>query len=214
MIGNKSNLQAERAGDAGFDGNSAASLARASRDDIAVSRGDVVDRAESVLDGGAGGVGNAQGSSRGELVELDATGTGHGEVRGLEVRLLGEKEDNAALLAGVALRNIKVEDGAVASAQIGVVLSSVRSAGLILVDGDDGVRGLVSTTTKGSLASLAVSVATRGAARSRSRGCRLGASGLRTGGLRACGLRSRRLRSSRRLGGLRGRSSSGGSDGD
>lgn len=150
-------LKTEAASGAGENGDGRSSLAGTGGDDIAVSRGNVVNHAEVALNSRAGSVADAQGSRGGKLVELDTAGSGHGEVRSLKLSLGREQEDNAALLASVAGRNIEVEDGAVAGAQVGVVLSSVGSAGGVLVDGDDGMRGLVSTS-EGSLASVAVSV--------------------------------------------------------
>lgn len=89
------------------------------------------------------------------MVELDTTGTRQGEVRGNELGLVGEEEDDTALFASVAGGDVKVEDGAVAGAQVSIVLGSVGSAGRVLVDGDDSVRSLVSTG-KGGLASVSV----------------------------------------------------------
>ena len=150
-------LKAKAACGAGEDGNGRSSLASTGGDKVAVSRSNIVNHTEVALDSRAGSVGDAQGSRGGELVELDTARSGHGEVRGNELRLVGEEEDDAALLASVAGRNIEVEDSAVAGAQVGVVLGSVGSAGGVLVDGDDGMRGLVGAR-EGGLASVSVSI--------------------------------------------------------
>lgn len=119
--------EAEGAGGTGEDGNGRSSLAGTGGDNIAVSGGDVVDHAEVALDSRAGSVANAQGSRGGELVELDTAGAGHGEVRGLELRLHGEEEDDTALLARVAGGDVEVEDSAVARAKVRVVPSAIGS---------------------------------------------------------------------------------------
>lgn len=193
--------EAERSGGAGKDGKGRSSLAGTSGDDVAVSRGNVVDRTEVALDSRAGAVADVQGSRGGELVELDTAGAGHGEVRGLELGLGGEEEDNAALLAGVAGGDVKVEDSAVAGAQVGVVLGAVGSAGGVLVDGDDGVRGLV-RAGKVSLASVAVAISIAVTA------CSTAGMGRWSRGRRS-GLRGGRSRRGRSAGCGRGRLGSG-----
>lgn len=147
-------LQFEAASGAGEDGNGGSSLAGTGGDNVAVSRGNAADCVKGGLDSRAGSVGNAQGSRGSELVELDTAGTRQGEVRGGELGLVGEEEDDGALLASVAGGDVEVEDSAVAGAQVGIVLSSVRSARRVLVDGDDGVRSLVSAG-EGSRANVA-----------------------------------------------------------
>jgi hypothetical protein len=157
--------QAESTSAASENRHGSASLASTGCNHVAVSRHSVVNHAQIALDSGAGGVVDVERSSRGELVELDTTGARHGEVRGLKVRLLGEEEDEAALLASVARGDVKVEDGAVAGAQVGKVLGTVRGARHILVDGDDGVRGLVGTG-QGGRATLTIAVSIAISARS------------------------------------------------
>jgi len=149
-------LEVEGAGGAGEDRDGGTSLASTGGDNVAVSGHNVVNHAKSALGSGAGSVADVQRSRRAKLVELDTAGTRHGEVRGNELVLVGEEEDDAALLARVAGGNVEVEDSAVARAQVSIVLSSVGSLRRVLVDRDDGVRGLVSAG-EGGLASVSVS---------------------------------------------------------
>lgn len=58
--------------------------------------------------------------------------------------MLGEEENYAACLACIRGRNVKVEDGAVAATDVGIVLGAVRLGGGLAVNRDDGVRSLVS----------------------------------------------------------------------
>jgi hypothetical protein len=184
--------QAKATSAAGKDGHGGASLASTSGDHVAVSRGSIGNHAEVGLDSRASRVVDVERSSRGKLIELDTTRARHGEAGGLELGLLGEEEDDAALLAGVARGDVEVKDGAVAGAQVGKVLSSVGGAGHVLVDGDDGVRGLVGTTGRSAAGS-------RGRHRGwRCRGCRLGSGGGRRSwhrGRRSRGRRGRGRRS-------------------
>jgi len=94
--------QAKSTSAASKDRHGSAGLASTSGDHVAVSRHNVVNHAKVALDSRASGVVDVQRSSRGELVELDTTGARHGEVRGLKINLLGEEEDETALLASVA----------------------------------------------------------------------------------------------------------------
>lgn len=137
-------LKVEGTSGAGEDGDGGTSLAGTGGDNVAVSRGNAADCVKSALDSRGGSVGNAQGSRGSELVEGDTAGTRQAEVRGGELGLVGEEEDDGALLASVAGGDVEVEDGAVAGADVSIVLGSVAGAGRVLVDGDDGVRSLVS----------------------------------------------------------------------
>lgn len=60
---------------------------------------------------GSVGVGSALSSRAGELLEVKTASTRDGVRRGDEVLLLGEEEDHSASLAGIACRNVEVEDG-------------------------------------------------------------------------------------------------------
>lgn len=105
------------------------------------SRGDGSDHGSTL---GGRVVGGGERSGRGERLEVQATRTRGGVGGGGELRLSGPEEDDRALLAGVAVGNVKVEDGAVTVSDPGVVLGAVGFVRGGRVDGYDGVRGLVS----------------------------------------------------------------------
>lgn len=75
-----------------------------------------------------------------KLLELNTTVARLGDERGLELGLGGESEDELALLALVALRNIEIENSAVAIADVGVVLSTVGGVRVVAINGDDQAR--------------------------------------------------------------------------
>jgi len=75
-----------------------------------------------------------------KLLELNTTVARLGDERGLELGLGGESEDELALLALVALRNIEIKDSAVAVTDVGVVLSTVGSVRVVAINGDDQAR--------------------------------------------------------------------------
>ncbi len=115
---------------------------------VRVSGGDG-DLAEVGLLAGLVVVGGALGGSRLELGKVELAVAGNGEAGRLEVLLLGEEEDEAALLALVAGGDVKVKDGgdvAVDDAKEGRAGGRV---GLGLVDGDDEVRELVGAAQVG-----------------------------------------------------------------
>lgn len=92
----------------------------------------------------------------GLVVERGATGSGvlelgkvklavpvKGKGRRLEVLLLGEEEDEAALLAGIAAGNVKVENGRDLVANFTKVRCALGGVRVRLVNGDDEVRELI-----------------------------------------------------------------------
>lgn len=74
------------------------------------------------------------------MLEVNATVAGLGDERGLKLGLSGEGEDDLTLLALVALRDVEGEDGAVAVANVRVVLGAISSLRLVAADGNDQAR--------------------------------------------------------------------------
>lgn len=81
--------------------------------------------------------GGTLGSDALELGEVKLAVAGEVETGGLEVRLLGEQEDEAALLALVAARDVEVEDAGLVLGNFAKVGSSGGGVGVALVDVDD-----------------------------------------------------------------------------
>lgn len=109
---------------------------------VAVAGRDSHDAVVSLL-GGLVVVGGATGSGVLELGKVELAVALEGEARGLEVLLLGEEEDEAALLAGVAAGNVKVENGRDVAVDVAKVRGALGGVRVGLVDGDDQVRELV-----------------------------------------------------------------------
>lgn len=66
----------------------------------------------------------------------------------LKVLLVGEQEDERALLALILLRHVKVEDGARGRVDLTVVAGTIGPVWVLTGDGDNEVRGLVSTSER------------------------------------------------------------------
>lgn len=99
--------------------------------------------AVGLLDAGLVVVGGALARRAREAGEADVAGAGEGEGGGLEVLLLGEEEDEAALLALVLVGDVEVEDGGHAAGEVAKVRGAGGVVGRVLVDGDDQVGELV-----------------------------------------------------------------------
>lgn len=92
-----------------LDGLGGACLAVAGCNNVAVTGLDG-NIAEVLSDGWCVAVGGLLVRSRAELAATEATGTGESVVGGGQVLLLGEEEDNGALLSGVFGGDVEVED--------------------------------------------------------------------------------------------------------
>lgn len=101
-----------------------------------MSRGDSHNTKVSLLSGLVV-EGSALGSDSLELGEVKLAVAGEVEAGSLEIRLLGEQEDEAALLALVAARDVEVEDAGLVLGDFAKVGRSWRGVWVVLVNVDD-----------------------------------------------------------------------------
>jgi len=144
--------QAQRARGADFVADGLAGGTTSTGNGIAVAGGGIADGADFVASAGAL-VGGRRGGLAVELGKGQAAGARCGVGGSLELALLGPEEDNGALIAGVRLGDVELEDGAVLAVDRRKVLSTVRGVGRVLVDGHNQVRRLVGAAAESGGAS-------------------------------------------------------------
>lgn len=167
-------VEAETALRAELDRLPRASLALHVGNDVAVARLDgdgaeVLAHRWCVAPGGLTNLGRGA-----ELGEADATGAGEGVGASLEVLLLREEEDDGALFALVALRNVEVEDGGGSAVDLTEVGGAIGGILALRGDRDDGVRSLVGAGKSGLAGRARGGRAGRGGLSAGARDLRLG----------------------------------------